>query len=561
MLVLRIDQPSAHHRREGSRDEARQQNADRQGEGELPEDLANRAAREPHRSEYRGKRDGGGNHREADLITAKKACVHRRHPGVDVALDVFDLDDGIVHHQADREDQRQQREDVDGETQQIDEHQRAQQGQRDRGQRDQAGAERADEREYHHKHETGGDENRANDFHDRVLHRAGRVERHVDHHAGRRDVPQIRQHCRRRLAYVERIGGGLRHQADGDRGLAAVTKATERCVRSNHRSADSGQPDNEPVLAATQRQAIELGLVVERGIHQHRDRIVFPPDLATGRLDVLLRQRRFDVVHGDAKGGHSHRVELQADGVFAIADKLRLRHAGDCSEPRHHLSLHEGGHRHVALLGIGECEVKHGLAVGADLRDHRRDTAGRQLGLRGGHLRAHVIQRRRRIDAGTEAHRDGAEALLAARGHRLNAVRGPDRRFELGGQLAFHQFGIGSGKSRYDRDGGQDEPWELADLQVLSGPQAEDRHDQIDNDGEDRPLDAEIGKPHQAALFASACGATTLTVSPSRSRNWPTVTTCSPAVTPVRSSTCRPSVRPRVTGRRWAIFLSSTTNT
>ena len=281
----------------------------------------------------------------------------------------------------------------------------------------------------------------------------------------------------------------------------------------------------------------------------------------TGRLDVLLRQRRFDIVHGDAEGGHAHWVELQADGVFAVADKLRLRDAGDSGEPRYHLPLNEGGDRHVALLGIGECEVKHGLAVGADLGDHRRDTARRQLGLRGGHLRAHVIQRRRRIDAGAEVHDNSAEALLAARGHRLNAVRRPDRRLELCGELALHQFGIGPGESRYDGDGGQHQPRKLADLQVLSGPQSEDRHDQIDNDGEDRPLDAEIGKPHQVALFASACGATTLTVSPSRSRNWPTVTTCSPTVTPVRSSTCRPSVRPRVTGRRWAMFLSSTTNT
>ena len=431
-------------------------------------------------------------------------------------------------------------------------------------QRDQAGADRAEEGEYHQQHEAGGDEHGHHDLINRGLHRAGRVERHVDRHAGRCHFPQIRQHCLRRLADVERIGGGLRHQSDRDRRLAAVTKAghvwsgpTTAWPTSDSRIRNPSLPRRsaKPLNSAPSFSAVSTSTEIE---------FVLAPDLAAWRLDVLLRQRDFHVVHGHAIGRHPHRIELQADGIFAVTDKLRLRDAGDRRSSRGTISsLHERGHRHVALPGIGEREVQHRLTVRADLRDDRRDGARRQLGLRGGTFARTSFTA---ADGSTPARKFTWMVLSPSWLLEVIVsmpVAAPDRRLELRSDLALNQFRIGARESRYDGDAGSTRRGNWRICRSLHRPQAQDRQDQVDNDGKDRPLDTEIGQPHQVALFASACGAgTILTVSPSRSRNWPTVTTCSPACH--AGQKLHPAAHPsgrRVTGARCAMSLASTTNT
>ena len=41
----------------------------------------------------------------ADLVHAADRGLARRQPGRDIALDVFDHDDGVIDHDADRQDQ------------------------------------------------------------------------------------------------------------------------------------------------------------------------------------------------------------------------------------------------------------------------------------------------------------------------------------------------------------------------------------------------------------------------------------------------------------------------
>ena len=77
----------------------------------------------------------------------------RVHALLDVAEDVLQHHDGVVHHQADRQHQRQQRQRVDGEAEQRHQGEGADQADRDRDDRDDRGAHRAQEHEDHQRHQ------------------------------------------------------------------------------------------------------------------------------------------------------------------------------------------------------------------------------------------------------------------------------------------------------------------------------------------------------------------------------------------------------------------------
>jgi ABC-type Zn2+ transport system substrate-binding protein/surface adhesin len=74
-------------------------------------------------------------------------------PFLDVPVDVLQHHDRIVHHQADRQHQRQQRQRVDGETGQRHERKGADQAHRDGDDRDDGGAHGAQEDKDHQRHQ------------------------------------------------------------------------------------------------------------------------------------------------------------------------------------------------------------------------------------------------------------------------------------------------------------------------------------------------------------------------------------------------------------------------
>ena len=76
---------------------------------------------------------------EISSIAFKAACFGR-HAFFDVPLHGLHHDDGVVHHQSDRQHQSEQRERVDGESEQREEDERADQRNRHREQRNQRGA-------------------------------------------------------------------------------------------------------------------------------------------------------------------------------------------------------------------------------------------------------------------------------------------------------------------------------------------------------------------------------------------------------------------------------------
>ena len=100
-------------------------------------------------------------------LRAPQRRLHRRHALFQIAGDVFDDHDGVVHHEAGRDGQRHQREIVDGVAEQVHHAERADQRERHGHAGNGRGPEAAQEDEHHQDHQDDGDDQR--DLH--VVHR------------------------------------------------------------------------------------------------------------------------------------------------------------------------------------------------------------------------------------------------------------------------------------------------------------------------------------------------------------------------------------------------------
>ena len=191
---LAVEQEGAHHRRQGQRHHAGHHHGAGEGEGELLEQRAGQPAHQADGGVHRGQGQGHGDHGAGDLAGADQGRLQRRLAFLDMPVDVLHHDDGVVHHQADGQDHRQQGQQVDAEPEQAHDRRRADQRQRDGHQRDQHAAQRAEEQEDHH----GDDHHRLDQgldhFIDGRLDEARHFEHDIGGHARRHGLADLRHH-------------------------------------------------------------------------------------------------------------------------------------------------------------------------------------------------------------------------------------------------------------------------------------------------------------------------------------------------------------------------------
>ena len=125
LAVVRLEPAAAEHRRERERDEARDQDRHRDGDREFLEEPADETAQEEHRDEHRHQGDRHRDDGEGDLAAALDGRLEHRLALLDVADDVLQHHDGVVHHEAHREGERHQRQVVEAVPQQVHHRERA----------------------------------------------------------------------------------------------------------------------------------------------------------------------------------------------------------------------------------------------------------------------------------------------------------------------------------------------------------------------------------------------------------------------------------------------------
>ena len=110
---------SGHHRCEHAGDHQREENRDHGGPPKLHEELADNAGHESRRQKHGDQREGSGNHRQADFVGRFHRCLIGCFPHLQMADDVFDFNNRVVDQNTDHQRQRQQRDHVDRETEEL----------------------------------------------------------------------------------------------------------------------------------------------------------------------------------------------------------------------------------------------------------------------------------------------------------------------------------------------------------------------------------------------------------------------------------------------------------
>ncbi len=177
-LRYRTQQDGAQRRGQGERDDARQDHRNRDGDGELLVHESRDASQERDRDEHGAQHQDDGDQRPTHLAHRLVSGDGGRDPllGHD-ALDVFDHDDCVVHDDADREHQTEQREQVDREAEHLHPEECPDHGDGHRDHRDEGRPPALQEDEDHQGHEQQRLEQRLHDLLDRLGDVRRRVER------------------------------------------------------------------------------------------------------------------------------------------------------------------------------------------------------------------------------------------------------------------------------------------------------------------------------------------------------------------------------------------------
>jgi hypothetical protein len=419
-----------------------------------------------------------------------------------VALDVLDHDDRVVDHQAHREHDREEREQVQREAEHLHQEHAAHQRQRDRHHRDQHGAHRAEEQEDHHDDDRDRLEERLDDLGDRRVDVLGGVERDARLHAARQLFLQ-RVHLLAHLRDdVDRVGVGQHPHAHEDGALAREADLLIVGVGAEHDVGHVLQPHQRGARAA-HHQALELLHGVQIGRRRQVQLHQRPFGLADRREVAVLGQRLAHLAGAHAERGHPLRLQPRAQREGASAEDLRALHARDRREAR----LHD------ADQVVGDLVVREDLRAEAQVhrrergvarhdRDRRDLGLGRQIGAHLGDAGVDVGERRRRVGVDLEPHLDRRAPLDALRLDVVDAARGRDRALERRGDEAAHQIGARSDVDRRHGDRGRLDLRVLPDVERADRLHPGDQDDQVDHQREDRTLDEEVGELH-AALTGS----------------------------------------------------------
>jgi hypothetical protein len=159
LLRLRVlEVAAAEHRRQGQRNETRNENGGADGDGEFVQQAADDAAHEKYGDEYRDQRERHGNDGEAYFPRAADRGGHRLFAVLDVADDVLQHHDRVIDDEAYRERERQQREVVEAVAERLHDGEGADHGDGQRQRGNDRGRQVAQEHQDHQDHQEAGED-------------------------------------------------------------------------------------------------------------------------------------------------------------------------------------------------------------------------------------------------------------------------------------------------------------------------------------------------------------------------------------------------------------------
>ena len=379
--------------------------------------------------------------------------LQRRVAGLDIARDVLDHHDGVVHHEAGRDGERHQRQIVDAETEQVHHAERSDQRQRYRYARNGGRGDVAQKQKDHHHHQRDGEQQGEFNVADRRSDCRGAVREHRYLHRRRQRALQLRQQFLDAIHDLDHVGAGLPLDVDDHRGhlvhprgLLDVLGIVDDVghIGQVHGSAVAVRNDQRPVLAAAQK-------LIVGGDGEGTLRAV---EGALGLIDVGRCDRAADVFEADPIGGESRRIGLHPHGwtlAAADADQAHARQLRDL--------LRQSGVREIFNAGQRQ------RLGGQRQRQHRRvrrihlavdGRIGQILGqVAEGRVdrRLHFLLGDVQVQGEGELQRDDRASAGAARGHLLQPRHLPELALERSRHRGGHDVRARARVERHDLNG------------------------------------------------------------------------------------------------------------
>jgi hypothetical protein len=492
------------------------------------------------------------------LAGAEAGSFQRTLALIDTALDVLEHDDRIVDHQADGEDQRQQRQDVDRVPHGVHEDEAADQRDRDGHRRHQCGAERAQEQQNDQHHQAQSFEQAFQHLVNRGIDEDRIVGADLDPHA-------IGQHRLQGLdlgahSLGDRHGVRLRLAQHGeadrldvvgpDIGAVVLDAARHLCdIAELHRIAGN---------LRHHQLAKGLGIIDPPG-KLDGEFTVERLHLAGGQLDIAAAERLLDICHRDVAGRHGGAVEPDPHGVAPLSVDRDARHAVERRQPVDHEPIDEIGDLGSAHPVAGDGEPHHRIGIGVVLDDLRLLDVVRQLLADPGDGASDIVGRLVDIAADLELDGGRAHSLARLRGDGLDAADAGDTALDDLGDVRVDGGWVGAGIFGGDGDHRGIDIGQLTQWQPQHRGDSEDNDEHAHHARQHRPLDAEVGEGHPRPPDSAVAGGEIWLAStgePSRTRWMPRVITRSPVFRPWVISTMPGSRNPSLTSRRVALPLA-----
>ncbi|MGY4328164.1 hypothetical protein ACVWWG_002581 [Bradyrhizobium sp. LB7.2] len=281
LLLVRNEQKRGQRRRQRQGAEAGDCGRNRNGDGELLKELSGNTAQERGRDEYRAQHQRDRHQCAADLLHGLQRGVAPAYAVLEMSLDILDHHDGVVDHNADGENETEQREIVDGEAERRHHREGADQRDRNRDDRNDRGSPSLKEHQHHDHHKQHGLVDGLDQLMDGLRDELGRVVADIVVEAFRKGLLQLRHRVRDLFRGREGVRSGpLRHQ-HGDRRFAQQEAVGGVRQRTELDTRDVAQAHRTAVGAGLDQDVLELLLVFQA------------PGEGEVRLEGAVGNRRF----------------------------------------------------------------------------------------------------------------------------------------------------------------------------------------------------------------------------------------------------------------------------
>ena len=574
--MLRLQEQGRECGAERERVHRRNQGRDGNRERELAEERTDEAGEEGTRNEDGGEYDADGHDGPRDVFHGADRGFARREPEIEFMLHGLDHHDGIVHDDADREYEAEEREVVDAETGDVHCRERPDDGDRHGQEGNDRGPPRAEEHEYHECHEHDRIAERVEDLLNRSDNERSGVVADLPLHTGREvffQLPHLVLDGRGGLDGVgireqedAEAGGGLAIEARGDVRILGAEYDASHILDANQlsRGSDLEHDVAELLLGGEPADAAEGDLEC-----LFASAAGTLSDLPGNDLRVLGADRGNHVAGSEAEFREFVGVHPDPHRVVALAENRHVADAGNASNL--FLQMERGVVAQVQLVvasvgaveADGEQEFRRALARG----EARLANFGRKLRHRQRHAVEHANLTHVQVGAGSKCDRERIAAVVRTlRSHVHHVFDAVHLLLDRRGDRVRNGLRIRTRKVAIDLNRGGGNLRVLSDGKLEDGERAGEQHHGREHRGEDRTVD-EVTRYHKgpkssgedryffeslpgiASFLSEVVLALGFTFIPARTRWRPLTMMRSPAARPSSMTRSLPSCGPSFTRR------------